>query len=99
METTVKITDPDHLLELGTSYGLMLALDRLRKVKDSDRLVGFGLALAKLEALEAQQRVQTMQRNLRVLMGSGLDFNTHKVTWSGADELVIQPAGPGEASA
>lgn len=87
----IKITDPDHLMSMGRWGGLADAIARLQKVSATDKLPGFGYALAKLETLEAKTRAENAGANIRLAIKSGYDISVHNVFWGGEDCIELEP--------
>ncbi len=86
----VKITDPEHLMDFGQWVGYASALEKLRKGK-WEKLPGYALAVAKLEAMEANLRASNAGRNLRLAMKAGHDLSLYNVLWRGLDEIELEP--------
>lgn len=94
----IPITDPQHLIELGMTLGLLTALEALDDIEMADKLTGVGVARHALKAAEAQHRVTVMQRNIRLAVKQGVDLDTHHVMWQGKPEIWAEPndSAPGK---
>lgn len=85
----VEITDRKHAAGLNRWIGKAEAYEALKaKAKDFDRLPGFGLAMAILEAEVAHDRSMNVAENLRCLARAGHDVGRSKQV-----ELELGPNG------
>lgn len=89
--THIKVTDPDHLIAMGKTHGLLKAIEALEDARKEMPTTGIGLAVHVLKALEAENRVVVMQENFRLIIKSGIDLDAHNIFWDGSDELVAEP--------
>jgi hypothetical protein len=89
-QTKIPITDPMHLIDMGRTHGLLIALETLENIKGAERLTGVGVAIHALKAAEAEQRVQTMQKNIRAAVKAGVDIDTHHILWQGKPEIIAE---------
>lgn len=96
---TIRVTEPEHLIALGMALGYMTAVEALEKVTLGDKLPGFGLALAKLQALEARHRAHTAGRNIRMCVKHGVDIELYDIAWMGNGEIICQPIDVASPSA
>jgi hypothetical protein len=87
----IQITDPQHLIDMGVTLGLLMALEALESVPNADKLTGLGVARYAIKAQEAEQRVRVMQKNIRAAMKAGIDLDTNNVMWKGTPEIVAEP--------
>ena len=98
---SIEITERQHLIELGMSVGLLMALEAIKDAsEDIPRVPGMGLARSVVEATEAHQRVRLMQANLRLAYATWgpLDGFTVKCDGDGILSLEpgdAEPTGPG----
>jgi hypothetical protein len=90
-EKTIPITDPKHLIDMGRTHGLLVALDAVEAAAKELKLPGIGVAIHAIKAAEAEQRVMVMQRNIRTAVAAGVDLDTHNILWSGKAEIYADP--------
>ena len=90
-EIRIKITDPEHLMDLGEWVGYAQAIERLKKSPAVDKSAGFGYALAKLETMEARKRAENAGKNIRLIVKAGHDLDAYHVVWKGGDEIILEP--------
>ncbi len=90
-EVKVKITDPQHLMDMGEWYGYALAISKLKGLPAAEKSAGFGLALATLQTMEANKRAENAGHNIRLIVRAGHDLDAYHVAWKGGDEIVLEP--------
>lgn len=86
----IPITDPKHLIDMGRTHGLLMALQALEEIRGADKLTGVGVAMHAIKAQEAEQRVRVMQKNIRAAVKAGIDLDAYNIMWRGEPELVAQ---------
>jgi len=86
----IPITDPDHLISLGITLGLVTALQVLDDIEFGDKLTGVGVAKYAIRAAEAEHRVQLMQKNIRLAVANGVDLDKSSICWDGKRYVTIE---------
>ena len=87
----IPVTDPEHLIDIGITIGLLSALKTLDDVPNTEKLTGFNVARHALKASEAEHRVLVMQKNIRLAVKAGIDLDTHRIVWCGNPEVIAEP--------
>lgn len=90
-ENAIKVTDAQHLIDMGRTHGLLMALEAIKSAMDDLKLPGLGVAYHAIKAVEAEQRVSVMQKNIRLAVKSGADLDNVNVYWEGRDEIWTEP--------
>lgn len=87
----ITITDPQHLIDLGMTLGLNLALQALEEIPMAEKLTGCGISRYAIRAVEAEQRVRVMQKNIRLAIQHGIDIDANNIVFVGKAEIIIEP--------
>lgn len=87
----IEITDPNHLLDMGRTHGLLMALDAIQEAAKELKLPGLGVALHAVKAAEAEQRVLVMQKNIRAAVKAGVDLDERNIYWDGRPYIWSEP--------
>lgn len=90
----IPITDPQHLIDMGMTLGLLTALQALEDVPIADKLTGMGVAHYAIKAAEAEQRVMVMQKNIRLAASNGVDLDANNILWTGKPWIEVEPRAP-----
>jgi hypothetical protein len=85
------ITDPNHLVDMGVTRGLLLALQAIKDIDMADRLTGVGVARYAVQAVESEHRVWLLQKNIRLALQHGIDLDKNNLLWEGRKEVIVQP--------
>lgn len=88
-EWRIEITDPDHVLRLGETHGLMRAKEALEAVPAAQRTAGFTYALALIDAQAANARAGLLSWNIRALLAKGIDLNAIASCYAIGHTLVV----------
>lgn len=87
----IPITDPQHLIDMGITLGLVTALRAIEDIAEGERLTGVGISRYAVKAVEAEHRVQVMQRNIRLAVSHGIDLDKNNILWEGRPEIIVEP--------
>lgn len=87
----IPITDPQHLIDLGITRGLLMALAALKEIEHADRLTGVGVSRHAIQSVESEHRVSVMQRNIRLALKHDVDLDKHHILWEGRAEILVEP--------
>lgn len=87
----IPVTNPQHLIDLGITHGLLLALESLEKLDGCEKLTGVGVARHAIRAAEAEQRIQVMMRNIRLAVANNVDLDKNRLLWEGRAEVIVEP--------
>jgi hypothetical protein len=90
----IKVTDPDHLMAMGKSHAYFDAIKAIEDMRKETPATGLTMALLAVKALEANNRTQVMQENIRLVVKAGIDLDAHDVYWQGDDEIIAEPRKP-----
>jgi hypothetical protein len=90
----IKVTDPDHLMDMGRTHAYMKAIVAIEELRKETPTTGLTLAFHCLKALEAENRARVLQENIRLVVREGIDLDAHDVYWQGDDEIIAEPRVP-----
>ncbi|RUV99354.1 MULTISPECIES: hypothetical protein [unclassified Mesorhizobium] len=71
----IDITEPNHVASVWRYIATIEVLEALKKVPDFQRVPGFSLALALVEKEVAEDKAESVQRNLRAVAATGVDVS------------------------
>lgn len=87
-----QITDPEHLLQLGTVLGLLTAIEAIKKQQDElGKVVGLGVAKHAVIAQEANARISFMQSNMRTAYKEFGSLEGYELACSSTGLLTLDP--------
>lgn len=96
----VELTSAGHLFDVGRMYAISEAIEALQDDLKIHRLAGIGYAIAKLEALHAENRMRVMSQNFRLAAKHGAPLAQSDLVLNvGGGQPFIEwmPAEPEEA--
>lgn len=93
-EVRVKVTDPEHLRQMHTVFGVLVATTSLDKLEPAlAKLPGVSVAKQHLAAVEAQEMKRLLFRNVRHCAKQGVDMGAYAIAMIDfhAGEIICKP--------